>query len=101
MDIRFPHLGIEIAHLGRSITIGGFSIAYYGMIIALGMILGFLMASWQAKRTGQNQELYLDLAVWDIIFAIIGARIYYVVFSWDYYAKHPGEILNTRGGLMP
>ena len=40
MDIRFPHLGIEIAHLGRSITIGGFSIAYYGMIIALGMILG-------------------------------------------------------------
>lgn len=98
MDIRFPHLGIEIAHLGRSITIGGFSIAYYGMIIALGMILGFLMASWQAKRTGQNQELYLDLAVWDIIFAIIGARIYYVVFSWDYYAKHPGEILNTRGG---
>ena len=98
MDIRFPHLGIEIAHLGRSITIGGFSIAYYGMIIALGMILGFLMASWQAKRTGQNQELYLDLAVWDIIFAIIGARIYYVVFSWDYYAKHPSEILNTRGG---
>lgn len=96
MDIRFPHLGIEIAHLGRSITIGGFSIAYYGMIIALGMILGFLMASWQAKRTGQNQELYLDLAVWDIIFAIIGARIYYVVFSWDYYAKHPSEILNTR-----
>ena len=51
MDIRFPHLGIEIAHLGRSITIGGFSIAYYGMIIALVMILGFLMASWQAKRT--------------------------------------------------
>ena len=49
MDIRFPHLGIEIAHLGRSITIGGFSIAYYGMIIALGMILGFLMASWQAN----------------------------------------------------
>ena len=100
MDIRFPHLGIEIAHLGRSITIGGFSIAYYGMIIALGMILGFLMASWQAKRTGQNQELYLDLAVWDIIFAIIGARIYYVVFSWDYYSAHPSEIINIReGGL--
>ena len=57
MDIRFPHLGIEIAHLGRSITIGGFSIAYYGMIIALGMILGFLMASWQAKRTGQNGSM--------------------------------------------
>lgn len=98
MDIRFPHLGIEIARLGKSFSIAGFSIAYYGVIIALGMIVGFFLASWQAKRTGQNPELYLDLAVCDIIFAVIGARIYYVVFSWDYYAEHPSEILNIRGG---
>lgn len=99
-DIRFPHLGIEIEHLGKSIDIAGFSIAYYGIVIALGMVLGYLMASWQAKRTGQNRELYLDLALWDIIFAIIGARAYYVLFSWDYYSQNPGEILNTRGGGM-
>ncbi len=98
MDIRFPHLGIEIARLGKSFSIAGFSIAYYGVIIALGMIVGFFLVSWQAKRTGQNPELYLDLAVCDIIFAVIGARIYYVVFSWDYYAEHPSEILNIRGG---
>lgn len=98
MDIRFPHLGIEIARLGKSFSIAGFSIAYYGVIIALGMLVGFFLASWQAKRTGQNPELYLDLAVCDIIFAVIGARIYYVVFSWDYYAEHPSEILNIRGG---
>lgn len=99
-DIRFPHLGIEIEHLGKSIDIAGFSIAYYGIVIALGMVLGYLMASWQAKRTGQNRELYLDLALWDIIFAIVGSRAYYVLFSWDYYSQNPGEILNIRGGGM-
>ena len=97
-DIRFPHLGIEIEKLGKSISIGGFSIAYYGIIIAFGMVCGYLVAAWQAKRTGQDKEMYLDLALWDIIFAVIGARVYYVVFSWDYYSKNLKEIINTRGG---
>lgn len=97
-DIRFPHLGIEIEKLGKSISIGGFSIAYYGIIIAFGMVCGYLVAAWQAKRTGQDKELYLDLALWDIIFAVIGARVYYVIFSWDYYSKNLKEIINTRGG---
>ena len=99
-DIRFPHLGIEIEHLGKSISIGGFSIAYYGIIIAFGMICGYFMAAWQAKRTEQNSEMYLDLALWDIVFAVIGARIYYVAFSWDYYKDNLSEIINTRGGGM-
>lgn len=99
-DIRFPHLGISIDALGKSISIGGFSIAYYGIIIALGMIAGFFMASWQAKRLGQDKEVILDLALWDIIFAIIGARLYYVLFSWDYYSENPAEIINIRGGGM-
>lgn len=97
-DIRFPHLGIEIQDLGKNIPIGGFSIAYYGIIISLGMLCGYLMAVYQAKRTGQDREMYLDLALWDIVFAVIGARLYYVIFSWDYYSKNPGEILNIRGG---
>ena len=99
-DIRFPNLGITIDSLGKSISIGGFSIAYYGIIIAIGMIAGFYMASWQAKRLNQNSEVILDLALWDIFFAVIGARLYYVIFSWDYYCEHPIEILNIRGGGM-
>lgn len=99
-DIRFPNLGITIDSLGKSISVGGFSIAYYGIIIAVGMIAGFYMASWQAKRLGQNSEVILDLALWDIFFAIIGARLYYVIFSWDYYCEHPTEIFNIRGGGM-
>lgn len=97
-EIRFPHLGIVNDSLGQGITIGNFTIAYYGMVIAFGMVMGYLMASWQAGRTGQNRDIYLDLAMWDIIFAVIGARAYYVIFSWDYYRAHPAEIFNIRGG---
>lgn len=97
-DIRFPHLGIEIASLGKGITIGGFTIAFYGMIIAFGMVMGYLMTAFQAKRTRQEPDLYLDLALWDIVFAVIGARIYYVIFTWDYYKDNLLQIFNTRGG---
>lgn len=97
-DIRFPHLGIEIASLGKGISIGGFTIAFYGMIIAFGMVMGYLMTAFQAKRTGQEPDLYLDLALWDIVFAVIGARIYYVIFTWDYYKDNLLQIFNTRGG---
>lgn len=99
-DIRFPHLGIILDNVGKSISIGGFSIAYYGIIIAFGMVAGFLMASWQAGRLKQDKEMVLDLALWEIIFAVISARLYYVLFSWDYYSQNPIEIFNIRGGGM-
>lgn len=97
-DIRFPHLGIDIVSLGKGINVFGYTIAYYGMIIALGMVLGYLLAGWQAKRTGQDVEMYLDLALCDIISAIVGARIYYVIFQWEYYKDNPIQIFNIHGG---
>lgn len=97
-DIRFPHLGINIEHLGKSVSIGNFSIAFYGIIIAFGMVAGYFMATWQAKRLKQNTEIIIDLAIWDIIFAIVGARLYYVIFKWDYYSQNPLEIFNLRAG---
>lgn len=99
-DIVFPHFGITIPTLPKSIAIGGFSIAFYGMIIACGMVGGLLLARWQAKRTGQNPELYMDFAIWGILFSIIGARIYYVVFSWDSYKDNLWQVFNIRGGGM-
>lgn len=99
-DIRFPHLGIVLSHVGRYISIGNFEIMYYGIIIGIGFLAGLLIAQREAKRTGQNPELYMDYLLWMMIPAILGARAYYVVFSWDYYGKNPGEILNLRhGGL--
>lgn len=99
-DIVFPHLGITIPTLPKSISIGGFSIAFYGMIIACGMVGGLLLARWQAKRTGQNPELYMDFAIWGILFSIIGARVYYVIFSWDSYKDNLWQVFNIRGGGM-
>lgn len=98
--IRFPHLGLTFSSVGKSVDVFGFSIAYYGIVIACGMVAGYFLARHQAKRLGGDGEVVLDLAMWDIIFAILGARIYYVLFSWDYYSAHPEEIINIRGGGM-
>lgn len=68
------------------------------MIIAFGMVLGVLLAQWQAKRTGQNPETYLDFALYGIIFSVIGARLYYVAFTWSEFKDNLLSIFNTRSG---
>lgn len=98
MDVSFPHLGIYINHLVNHINIFGFRIAFYGIIIALGMLAGINMACADAKRRGQNPELYLDFAMYAIIFSIIGARTYYVIFEWDMYKDDLLQIFNLRAG---
>ena len=99
-DIRFPHLGIVLSHVGRYISLGNFQIMFYGIIIACGFLVGLWVAQQEAKRTGQNPEIYMDYLLVMMIPAIIGARIYYVVFSWDSYKDNIPEIFNLRhGGL--
>lgn len=98
--IEFINLGIKLENLPKGITIGDFYIAFYGMIIATGIIAGIAMACSEAKRTGQNVDMYMDFALYVIIACIIGARLYYVIFEWEYYSAHPEEIINLRkGGL--
>lgn len=95
--IRFPHLGLTL-NPGKSFTVFGIEIAYYGVIIALGMLAGALVAYREAKKTGQKVDDYIDFTLYTLIAAIIGARIYYVIFEWDYYSVHPLEIFNLRAG---
>lgn len=97
-DISFVHLGIEIEHLKNQISIFGFSIAYYGIIIGLGMLAGIWVAQDDAKRRGQNPDDYLDFALYGIVFAIMGARLYYVIFEWDMYKDDLMQIFNLRAG---
>lgn len=98
--IHFPNLGIHLENVGQSISVFGFEIAYYGMIIGLGIMAGVAMAVYEAKRTKQNTETYFDLALYAVICSIIGARIYYVIFSWDSYKDDLLSIFNLReGGL--
>lgn len=98
--IDFPHLGIRLSSVGNHITVFGFDIAYYGMIIGAGILAGIFMAVYEAKRTGQKEEDYYDLSICAVIISIIGARAYYVIFSWDMYKDDLLSIFNLRqGGL--
>jgi phosphatidylglycerol---prolipoprotein diacylglyceryl transferase len=97
-SIWFPNLGIEFKNVGSSIDIFGFQIAYYGIIIACGMAVGYLVTEWQAIRTGQSKDLYLDFALYAILISVIGARVYYVIFSWNEYKDNPLQIFNIRNG---
>lgn len=99
-NINFPHLGIHLEHVGKSITVFGFEIAFYGIIIGCAILIGFLIATSEAKRTRQNPEDYLDMGIIGVVCGIAGARLYYVVFSWDMYKDNLLNILNLReGGL--
>lgn len=99
-DIAFPHLGIYLENVPKSFSVFGFEIAFYGVIIGLGLLAGILMAVQLAKKTGQNTEIYWDFAIYAVIFSVIGARLYYVIFSWDSYKDDLLSILNTRNGGM-
>lgn len=97
-DIYFVHLGIKLNEVGKSINVFGVEIAFYGMIIAFGMLLAIGYVLLEAKRTNQKLDYYYDLAIAAIIFGIIGARIYYVIFEWDLYKNDLLSIFNLRNG---
>ena len=99
-EISFPNLGIYLKNVGKSIDLFGIEIAYYGIIIGTAILLGFWIAAREAKRTGQNPENYLDMGSIGVIAGIVGARLYYVIFSWDMYKDNLLDIFNLReGGL--
>lgn len=97
-DLSFVNLGITIEHLPNSITVFGFRIAFYGIIIGLGMLAGMAIACSDAKRRGQDPDIYLDFALYAIIFSIMGARAYYVIFDWANYKNDLMQIFNLRAG---
>ncbi len=76
----------------------GFEVRWYGLLIAIAVLLGTILALREAKRKGVKEESIIDMLLFAVPGAIIGARLYYVIFQWDYYSQNPGEILNLRGG---
>lgn len=88
--------------MGKTIAfqIGPLTFYWYGIIIATGILAGFFAAVWQAKRRGQNPEHLFDILFYALPAAIIGARAYYVLFSWEQYRDNPWEALAVwHGGL--
>ncbi len=99
-NISFPNLGIYLEHVGKNVSVFGFEIAYYGIIIGCAILIGFLIATSEAKRTRQNPDDYLDMGIIGVIAGIVGARAFYVIFSWDMYKNDLLDIFNLReGGL--
>lgn len=98
--ISFPHLGIYLKNVPKSFTVFGFTIAMYGVLIGIGVLLAFTLISKVAKRDGQNPDDYYEMGIWILILGILGARLYYVIFAWEYYKDNLIDILNIRqGGL--
>ncbi len=99
-DIIFPNLGITFSDVGKAVTVFGFRIAYYGIVITLAMAVGYFVILSAAKATGQNQDDYVDYFIFGVLFGVIGARVYYVAFAFDYYRDNLLSIFNLRqGGL--
>ena len=97
-DIAFPNLGIYLNNVPKGFSVFGFQIALYGVIIGIGVMCGVLMAAYVAKKENMEPDLVWDVAIYAIIFSIIGARIYYVIFQWDMYRENPISIFNLRNG---
>lgn len=80
--------------------LGSLSVHWYGVIMASAVLIGLLLGTKEAERRRIDPELILDLVIWAIPFAIIGARTYYVLFKWDYYSQYPSQIIAVwNGGL--
>ncbi|QUH26780.1 prolipoprotein diacylglyceryl transferase [Serpentinicella alkaliphila] len=78
----------------------GIQVAWYGIIISIGIILGVIVATKRAVKVGLHEETIIDMCLIAIPLAIIGARAYYVIFKWDYYSQNIFQIFKIReGGL--
>lgn len=81
-----------------ALQFGPFTIHWYGVIIATGVVLALWLAIREGKRQGIPEDDFYDYLLWALPVAIVCARIYYVTFQWPYYAVHPEEIIAIWDG---
>lgn len=81
-------------------SIGDFDVRWYSVLIIVSIFISYIMINSESNRFGIKKEFVFNLIFWTVIFGIIGARVYYVVFNLDYYLSNPGEIIKIwNGGL--
>ena len=106
VTISFPGIGIEDFTVNKvAISIGSLEIRWYGIIITLGMVLAVLYAMWRAKQKGIKADDMIDMALFTIIFGVIGARLYYVIFYGNVHSFYDviavwGVGLAIYGGII-
>ena len=81
-----------------AVTIMGIEIRWYGILIATGMLIAGAISYCRAERFSVKKDKIIDIILISIPIGIIGARLYYVVFQWDYYKDNLSEIINVRNG---
>ena len=96
--LRFPGLGWELPISRVALSIGNLDIYWYGVIIAVGFGLGLWVYLSHNRTCGIHPDEGLDIILWAMVGAIVGARAYYVAFQWDNYKDNLKEIFNLRGG---
>jgi phosphatidylglycerol:prolipoprotein diacylglycerol transferase len=80
--------------------LGPIQVHWYGIILGSAALVGLYFAIWEGKRFGIDSDVFLDLLLWGAPAAIVGARLYYVLFKLDYYLAHPADIIAVwKGGL--
>ncbi len=97
-NVSFPGLSLEFQINRVAFCIGSFEIYWYAILIASGVVLALIYANFNAKRFECDMDKVLNCFIVGVITAILGARLYYVIFKWDYFSQHPSEILNIRDG---
>lgn len=96
--ISFPMLGDISFNPKSSFTVFGYEVYWYGVILALGLVLGALYCAHRAHEFGLTSDDLYTLVIWFIPVCVIASRLYYVLFKLDYYIANPGEIFDIRSG---
>ena len=97
-NVQFPELGIHLKINPVAFSIGSFNVYWYGIIIGFGFILALIFALTNLKKFGIKRDDFIDCVLVGLICGILGARLYYVIFRWDYYSQHLNEILAVHNG---
>ena len=94
--LRFPGLGWEIPISRVAVSIGSLEIYWYGVIIAVGFGLGLWVYLSHNRSCGIHPDEGLDIILWSMLGAIVGARAYYVAFQWDHYKDNLKAVSYTH-----
>uniref|UniRef100_B8HYD7 Phosphatidylglycerol--prolipoprotein diacylglyceryl transferase n=1 Tax=Cyanothece sp. (strain PCC 7425 / ATCC 29141) TaxID=395961 RepID=B8HYD7_CYAP4 len=93
-------LGFQFTSPGASFNLGPLTLRWYGLLIALAVLIGLSLSQQLAKLRRVDPELIADLVIWLVVGAIPFARLYYVAFQWPFYSQHPDQIIQIwRGGI--
>lgn len=100
MSVRFPNLGLELEYVPVSVRVFGFEITFFGILLAVGLLLGMAFVVLEAKRKKQDTNLYLGMMISGLAGGFIGARFFYVLLSWSVYKTDIMKVFDTRSGGM-